>query len=185
MKLFLIGFVTLTSGLFLYLFFHLGFAKKVINDGLVEETFYIIGTSHLGPYYKINAVIQDVESWAQRMQISCPFTFGLYLDNPHIADENRLRSEGGCISKQPYPVEVHQQVLNSHYFTRKLEQKKYLKFSFSGSPAISPFKVYPAANDWFNETGYPRGTAVLEIYKMNGNKMTTEYYFPIAQKEKQ
>ena len=178
MKIFLVSFLTVTLGLFGYLYFYLGFSQDVKNEGLVEETFYILGTQHVGAYHKINAVITEVENWAQKNRVPCPLTFGNYLDNPQIADENRLRSEGGCLSMNP--IFSHLKEDSAKFFTRQIPLQKYLKFSFSGSPAISPFKVYPAAEKWFASTNYKRGQSVLEVYEVSGKAMTTHYYFPVA-----
>ena len=177
MKLFLVGILTLAISFFTYLYFYLGFSQEVKNEGLVQENFYLLGSQHVGAYHKINTVINEVESWAQNNRVACPYTYGHYFDDPKIADENRLRSEGGCLSKNPIYEKFKES--KAKISAHQLPLQKYLKFSFSGSPAISPFKVYPAAEKWFEQTKYKRGKAVLEVYEVFGNKMTTHYYFPV------
>ncbi|MCB9025501.1 MAG: GyrI-like domain-containing protein [Bdellovibrionaceae bacterium] len=177
MKFFFVSLILVLSSLFTYLYFYLGFENEVKNLGVVEEEFYLLAKKHIGPYHKINEVITEVEMNSEQKRIPCPLTFGNYLDNPQIADENRLRSEGGCISSKDIYSQLEFE--NPNIYSKILPLKKYVKFSFSGSPAISPFKVYPAAEEWFNKTQYSRGSSVLEIYKVNGKTMTTYYYFPI------
>lgn len=176
MKSFILAFISLVIGFAIYLFFHLGANKGVENLGIVDQKFYLLAKPHAGPFYKISTVIEEVESWAKRNNLSCDFTFGLYIDDPKMNDENRLRSEGGCLSLTlPYD-----QVTLPNYWTSKtLEMQTYALFKFTGSPAIGPFKVYPAAEKWFADSGYTLERPVLEVYELKGHQLTTLYYFPI------
>ena len=167
------------TGLFAYFYFYLGFSKEVINQGIVEDKFYVLGTSHVGPYHKINALITEVETWTKENNIPCPLTFGLFLDDPKISEENRLRSEVGCLTKTPVYESYTEK--STKYFVKQLPNKRFLKFSFSGSPAISPFVVYPKAEEWFQKTNYKQDKFVLEVYEQFGNSLTTHYYFPIEE----
>jgi hypothetical protein len=55
-----------------------------------------------------------------------------------------------------------------------------LHLSFDGSPAISPFKVYPAAEDWFAQNRKKISPGILEIYDLKARgQLTTHYYFPL------
>lgn len=148
------------------------------NLGVVEQEFYVLGTPHTGPFYKINEKISEVEKWASQNSLPCTKTFGYFIDSPKMDDESRLRSEGGCISLT-YKYEDLAQV-PPRFFKKKFLKRKYLLLRFSGSPAISPFKVYPKAEEWFQQTQFERGKTTLEVYEIFGNRITTDYYFPIS-----
>lgn len=179
MKLFLAFLLSSLILLFTYLFFHLGFFKQPNNLGLVEEEFFLLAQEHVGPYHKISDIIIGVEQWARQNHIPCSLTFGLYLDDPYMVDENRLRSEGGCLAKSDIYSEYNIKD-NAKLMLKSLPLQTYLKLSFTGSPAIGPWKVYPLAEEWFKNTKYSRDKSVLEVYEVSGDKMTTFYYFPIT-----
>ncbi len=179
MKYIILSFPTIIITAAVYFFFYLGFLKDPINLGIVEEQFYTIGSKHVGPYFKIHEIISDVETWAKANNIHCSLTFGLYIDDPNISDDNRLRSEGGCLSNNTHYNNTKN--LSSKYFVKTITKRKYLKLEFSGSPAISPFKVYPEADDWFRKTNYQQDKTVLEVYKISGRSIKTYYYFPIKE----
>lgn len=179
MKFLSLAFATVFIGFATYLYFHLGFKKEATILGEKEAEFFLIGTSHTGPYFKIHEKISEIEAWAKKQNLPCEKTFGYFLDDPKISDEDRLRSEGGCISSSFNYDETP--LLPKHIFTKKLDKRKFLVLEFNGSPAISPFKVYPIADDWFAKNKIDRDLPVLEIYEVNNASILTQYYFQIKE----
>lgn len=157
------------------LYFNLGGHKEV----LLEENFqspgmHVIYKMHSGPYHKILGTIETVENWATANNIPCRKTFGEYLDDPHSADESRLRSNGGCVVSQPAAN------LPEGFEQRFIEPAKYLKATFEGAPSIGPFKVYPKAEQWAKENRLTFAGPIIEIYTILGPKtVVTEYLFPL------
>jgi DNA gyrase inhibitor GyrI len=177
MRFLTISLFVVLIGFGIYLYNHLGFTKEPDIIGLQTENFFLLGTSHTGPYFKIHEKILELESWAKKQNLPCETTFGYYLDDPKISDEDRLRSEGGCVSKS-FNYD-NTPLLPKHIFTKSLESKEYLVLEFSGSPAISPFKVYPLAEEWFVKNKLDREIPVLEVYEVHTTTMKTRYYFPV------
>jgi len=179
MKWILVFIAALLSGLAIHLYLHLGFTEEVNVLGLKKISFHLFAKRHVGAYYQINATISEVEKWAINNDIPCKATFGYYLDNPKTTDEDRLRSEGGCI--------VNTNTEKSHKKNQKdfsfidLPENQYLVLKFTGSPAIGPYKVYPKANKWMSKNAMIVSGPILEEYVIDGpNNLTTTYYFPVA-----
>ena len=129
---------------------------------------------HIGPYYKISAVITEIETWATKNNILCSKTFGQFFDKPDSADEDRLRSHAGCLLSQ----EVRD--LRKDFKVKKTEPQLYLSATFTGSPAIGPYVVYPKMQEWMKEHRRVIVGPVIETYQSVGSKsLTTNYYFPI------
>lgn len=166
------------SGLLVFalsLSYKLGVFKEVTVVGVEKPTFHMIYKSHFGPYHTINSVISDVEAWAKEHNFGCVTTFGEYLDDPNAVEEQeRLRSLGGCLVPAP-PQQLPEEIK-----FKTVEQQSYLVLQFSGSPAIGPYKVYPAAEKWFQDNRHSMQGAVIETYKTIGKEdVLSTYYFPI------
>lgn len=156
------------------LYFKLGSHLPVQLEDFKGPAYHLIYKEHTGSYHKITHRLEEVEQWAAENNIPCHKTFGLYLDNPQVIEELRLRSEGGCVTTH----EVSSLPKDFHFKT--IPSTKYLKATFHGSPSIGPFKVYPKAKEWFAQKRIKMEGPVLEIYEMNGlESMTTTYLFPI------
>jgi AraC family transcriptional regulator len=172
-KTLLLSIATVLVTLCVYLYIHLGIAKPVSLKVEKRGPFSLLFKPHMGPYYLINGVIKEVESWALSHNIACSKTFGEYIDNPATVDEDRLRSRGGCVLTTP--IETPPQELE--YQNRG--ERLYVVAEFSGSPAVSPYKVYPKVQEYLIEQRLKSSGPVVEIYTVNGNQMTTEYLFAI------
>lgn len=161
---------------FTYFYRHLGLYKEPTLYPPQEFEFQFIAASHVGPYYKINSTIKEVESWAKNLGIPCDKTFGLYKDNPEIVEESRLRSEGGCLvyKKPDFPLPPQ-----FHY--KKIPKQEFLSLRFDGSPSVSPFVVYPKIEKWFQEHHLPNQGPTLEVYTLYQNSVITEYYSPTSE----
>jgi DNA gyrase inhibitor GyrI len=158
-----------------YLFFYLGAYKEPTLHGQVKIEFHMLAKRHIGPYHEINETIQEVEAWALNHNPPCEKTYGRYLDNPQKVEAARLRSDVGCLLSAPI-VGLPKDLNYSH-----IDAREYLHMSFTGSPAISPLKVYPAAQEWLSQRGLDIEGAVIEVYRPQKNQsMTTDYYFPLG-----
>ena len=168
------GFLVSMMGLLLYLFIHLGFYKSPQIEGAAAEEFWMLYKTHRGAYHLISPELTKIEATALKASIPCLDTFGLFLDDPKSMAEDRLRSEVGCIigqevSSPPEGLSV-----------KKWAPGEVLHLSFDGSPAISPFKVYPMAEAWFAQKRKKMPQEVLEIYSMSSRgDLKTHYYFPL------
>lgn len=155
-----------------YLYIHLGFRERVSIKEEARGPFYVIYQDHLGAYYRISAVIDTVEKAVKEAKLPCERTFGEFFDNPKTVDEDRLHSRGGCISMQPYMN------LPPGFLSAEIPARSYVIASFSGSPAIGPWKVYPEVQEYRKNHGLPDFSESIEIYSLHGNGITTEYLIP-------
>ena len=169
----LLGLFAFVLSLAVYLYFYLGFYKPV--DVALERRgpLYFLYKTHTGAYHQIGPAISAVENWTHEHKVPCEKTFGEYLDDPQAVDQDRLRSRGGCVLSGP---------LNSPPAEFQYEQRperEYVVARFSGSPAIGPFKVYPKAKQFISEKRLKSAEGAIEVYLVRGDKVETEYLFPI------
>jgi AraC family transcriptional regulator len=156
--------------------YKLGVFKTVDVQDPEPQTFYLLFKEHIGPYHKIVTVIQQVEEVALGLNLPCSHTFGQYLDDPREVEEDRLKSRGGCLLTQPLqgvqlPQALHFEILKG----------EFVSALFNGSPAISPYKVYPKLFHWLEINRREMGGPILEVYGRQGTSGETEtqYYFPL------
>ena len=171
-----LGFI-LTVGAVMY--YRLGVYKEPVLEGVVKKSFYFLYKTHIGPYHKVIQTLNEVEDFAKKQNISCPQTFGEYLDNPDHIDPERLKSHVGCVLEEATYKGLPS--LPQGLSTVYKSEKEYLKITFDGSPAIGPMKVYPMAKTWVrNKAGQEFGSSI-EVYNIldGGEKIVTEYYFPL------
>lgn len=156
------------------LMFYLGVFKDVQLTQSDEPALTLLYKEHLGPYHKIVPVIEEVEKWARSQNIDCTRSFGEYLDDPDKVEEDRRKSNGGCV------VTALPSDLPADFKTKQIPAKKYLKATFEGSPSIGPQKVYSKVKKYAAEQRLQLQEAVIEIYVIEpDNKMTTTYLFAI------
>ena len=130
---------------------------------------------HVGAYYKIVPVIQKVEEWAKAHGEPCARSFGEYVDDPRSVDEDRLRSNGGCV------LDREPAALPDGFKFKTLDRRLYLTARFRGAPSIGPYKVYPRAASWMQERGYSQDGPTIEMYRVISQKdVETVYYFPLS-----
>jgi len=168
----LLGFVLLGA----YLYFYLGASRDVQISIVDLPPIHLIFKEHRGPYHQINPVIVSVEEWAKKNGVSCTETFGEYLDDPQVVDEDRLRSRAGCLSRRPLAPILPPEI--------KLESRppgRYIQARFSGSPAIGPWVVYPKIKAFVAEKGVSVSTSTIEVYTVHPDgHMDTEYLIAIS-----
>lgn len=172
-KIFLLAVVASAVGLAVYLFFYLGFYKPVEISIEKRGPMYLLSKHHTGPYHEIGPSIAEVEAWAAESHVPCEKTYGEYLDNPDAVDQDRLRSQGGCVLNGPL-----QQVPPQFQFEER-GGKSYVVGRFYGSPSIGPMKVYPKIRKYLAEQQLRTSEAVIETYVIKGSKVETEYLFSL------
>ncbi len=154
----------------------LGIHKPVRVLEQEEGPFMQIYKHHVGPYYKIVPVIQEVEKWAKDNQVKCELTFGEYQDDPKTVDEDRLQSLGGCIVEAAAATPQ----LPQDFLYRELPRRRYVEAQFDGAPSIGPYKVYPKALSYLEEKGKKLAGPVMEVYRVTSRfNVETKYLFPI------
>ncbi len=174
--LFLIIFIAIASTM-LYVSFYIGLFRSA---EVVQETrpgFYVVYQPHLGPYHKINPVIEEVEGWAQSVGINCPVSFGEYLDNPNSVDEHHLRSHGGCVIHKL----IDDEDLPPGFASRFIPEGRFVVARFTGSPALGPIKVYPKAAKYIRRKQLQVADEVIELYETVNHEFMTQYLFRILE----
>jgi AraC family transcriptional regulator len=166
----------LILALFVAVYVYVGGYKPVTTEITEKGPFKVVYKEHLGAYHQIGVALEEVEKWAKANGETCQFTFGEYLDNPKLVDEDRLKSNGGCFVSKDWPSGLPE---GFHY--REIPKRQYLIAVFEGAPSIGPMKVYPKADSIMKDQGYKPDGAVIETYEILSPKsVETRYYFPIA-----
>jgi AraC family transcriptional regulator len=170
-----LGALALTAiGLFIYLYFYLGMTKPVKIETGERGPFIMVYKNHMGAYHYIGPVIAAVEKWAADNNLRCELTFGEYIDDPASVDQDRLRSRGGCIFSVKPPVP-----LPEGFVAEDRPKQRFVIGTFEGSPSVGPFKVYPKVQDYIQTRRLKQSGAVIETYLIRGEKVTTEFLFPL------
>ena len=177
MKYILVFVLVAITAFTIFLSNYLGAFKGVDISSASEGPFQTVYIEHVGPYHKVNKVIEKVEKYMTAQGSPCKRTFGEYMDDPRNVEEARLRSHVGCIV-ETLPVGVPEE-----FKTGDIPQRNYVKAVFTGSPGIGPLKVYPRVNDYMAKQNVKQSGAVIEIYEIHSitekNAMTTTYLFPV------
>ncbi|AGH96046.1 GyrI-like domain-containing protein [Pseudobdellovibrio exovorus] len=169
----------------LYLMQYTGAFKSVTIQQDERGPYTIIYKSHVGPYHKIVANIQEVEKWAQENGLKCRLSFGEYFDDPSIVEEGRLNSRGGClidplVEEENVTFEKLKTNLPEGFQADEIPQTKAVVAIFSGAAGIGPLKVYPKAEDYIKEHRLQKKSSVIEIYEIFDKKsMQTTYIWPV------
>lgn len=170
-----VGVAILSFGIFLANY--LGAFKGVEISQAQQGPFTTVYLEHVGPYHKVNKIIEKVEKYMASQGQKCGRTFGEYIDDPQVVEEARLRSKVGCI------VEKVPAQLPEDYKSGEISARNYVVAVFTGSPGIGPMKVYPRVNDYMTKNNLKMSGAVVEIYEIHSitekNAMTTTYLFPV------
>lgn len=171
----LVSFVLITIVTFaLALMYYLGAFKPVEITFEERGPYHLVYKKHLGAYHKIVPTIEEVERWGAKNNEGCMTTFGEYIDDPKIVDEDRLNSHGGCIVGKSY------EGLPEGFIYREQARRSFVTARFEGAPSIGPQKVYPKAESLIKELGMIKDGPVIELYEMvDGKKLVTHYLFPV------
>lgn len=162
----------------LYLYFYLGVSKNVEVSEFTSPAQLLVYKDHLGAYHKINNTILEVEAEIKKMGLLCTQTFGLFLDDPKVVDEDRLNSKAGCIYEGPTEA-ILDRTQGSTLKTQILPERRTVRADFSGSPAIGPMKVYPKIEEFIQIHRLGRSGPMLEIYTIQGESVSTTYLQPV------
>ncbi len=180
----LVGFVLLAIVVFIgALLMRLGAFKPV--DLRTEEAgpFRVVYQKHTGAYHKIVPVIESVEKWAAQNKgpasEPCQTSFGEYLDDPSAFEEDRLKSNGGCIVKADWSGK-----LPEGFAYKEIPRRLFVRAAFEGAPSIGPQKVYPRVAQFMIDNGLKQDGAVIEMYERvaDSQQIKTHYFFPAIKK---
>jgi AraC family transcriptional regulator len=152
-----------------------GAFKDVSIDVTEQGPHKIVFRRHDGAYHKIVPAIEEVEKWARANGETCKLSFGEFLDDPKVVDEDRLKSNGGCLVEKEWSAG-----LPEHFSYREVPRRKYLIAKFDGAPGIGPLKVYPRATREIADRGLQMDGPVIELYEiLPENRVLTTYLFPV------
>ena len=168
--------LAIVIGLITSLIWRLGGFKDVAIHTEVRPSMTLLYKHHVGAYHKIVPVIEEVEAYAKLMKFDCAVSFGEYLDDPDAVAEDRLRSNGGCVTKMLTPKE-----LPDGFKLRRTPEHQFIVAEFDGAPSIGPMKVYPRVRDEIAKSGAQQSGPTFELYEIReGNQVHTTYLFPIV-----
>lgn len=157
------------------LYFKLGGYKDVAVSQTEAGPFKVVSKRHSGAYHKIVPVIEEVEKWARANGEPCKLSFGEYIDDPELVEEDRMQSNGGCVVEKEWT-----QGLPEGFTYRALPKRRFVFAEFDGAPSIGPLKVYPRAKDFIASSGLTLDGPVIEMYDIVSEKsVVTKYYFPV------
>lgn len=161
-------------GLVVSLVVRLGGFKTVVIAEAEAGPWKTVSKHHLGAYYKIAPVIDEVEKYVRSHGRPCTLTFGQFLDDVDRVPEDRLNSNGGCI------VEEALDTLPEGYVNGAIGKRRFVVGEFAGAPSIGPLKVYPRARRYMTQHLLTLDGPVIEMYQvMDDKSVITRYYFPI------
>ena len=98
--------------------------------------------------------------------------FGIYYDNPKNVDQNKLRSEVGCIIENIDNDTLEKIKVNFQIKTLPNENYLVSEFPFKGfiSIMMGMIKVYPKMGKYISENGFEDGP-IMEIYDVPNKKI--------------
>jgi effector-binding domain-containing protein len=123
-------------------------------------------------------VIEEVERWAVKNDEACQISYGEYIDDPNVVEEDRLRSNGGCVVLKDWTGKMPEGIVY-----RELPRRLYVIAIFYGAPSIGPQKVYPKVREYMEQQGLVLDAPVIEMYeRLPEQKLRTIYHFPARKK---
>jgi len=149
-----------------------GFFQKV--DFTVQEIgpMKAVYLEHKGAYSKIVSKIDETAKYLEENKISRLESFGEYFDDPQKVKTEDLRSNAGFIVEKLPKVKPP-------LMMKTFAKKSYVTASFTGHPMIGVMVVYPKAMKWLGANSYDISGPVIELYNLNGKKITTTYLFEV------
>ena len=174
MKKILFAFIVFMFSAALGLMWRLGALKSVAVEAVELNEQKLIFLNHIGAYHKMNDTIVKVEKELARRGFTCQQSFGHYIDSPEHQDEDRLRSEGGCLAPS-----TDISLKDTELKTGVISAGRYVRAQFDGSPSISPLKVYPKVKEFAIEQRLRLANDFYEIYEVRGQQVTTVYLFRV------
>jgi len=125
--------------------------------------YYFVSLHHKGSYSQIVEKIQTVENMLKEKNIPFIRTAGIFYDNPAYIKPEDLRSNGGCIVSDSVKVDTP-------FVFMTIPKRQVAIAKIEASPAIAPFKTYPALFDWMQENDMvaDEGQITFEMYFTEG-----------------
>ncbi len=174
LKFLFTGIIAAVLSLVVYLCLHLGVFLPVSTEVTSKGPFYMLYQNHTGAYHQIGLKLQAVESFATANNLLCLQTFGEFLDDPSSVDQDRLRSRAGCL------LSAKPEHIPSPFLFEERPTTRYLIGQFSGSPSISPWKVYPKLNEYAETHRLKILNTAIEIYQVSGKNVKIEVLLKLA-----
>ncbi len=158
------------------LFIRTGSFKSATIEKASIPKYQIYFKKHIGPYHKIIKSLNEVEEAMKNLNFKCSKTFGYFLSDPEVVDHEKLVSLTGCIyeTHEAPQLLVPPDGIETDFIGG--EENCY-KGTFTGSPSLTAFKVYPKLKEAALKDKKPLNTAALEIYEVTGrDSVTTSVY---------
>lgn len=152
---------------------HMGACRKIEVNTADAGPFTVVYLGHKGPYHRIRGTIKQVERMLNERGIPAVEGFGEYFDDPHTVKSEDLRSNGGIVITDTVSVP-------EPFKTKVIGRREYASVSFTGSPAIGPFMVYPKFSQWMKDKGAVPDGPALELYRKEKGNMTIRYLMPFT-----
>ena len=153
----------------------MGLLKPVTITHVEAGPFRLLYKDHVGAYHKVGEAIVAVETFAKEKQIKCERSFGLYMDDPAVVEQARLRSRGGCVIDQAPEIALPEDIK-----IQEIPRSKFVQGEFGGSPRIGPLRVYPKLLAEISEKKLATAKwGVMEIYEISADSIQTKYLFPL------
>lgn len=162
--------------LFSYVIWNVGLLKPVLIETKDLPKSVLVYKNVTGPYHKLQETFQEIEALAKKDGWECAKTFGLYLDDPNQAEQERLRADIGCY------LEAQPTATTGDLLVKELPATKALVGSFDGAPWLTAFKVYRALQrESIKQNLKIKQGPVMEIYEPRGSQFITHVVFEIAE----
>jgi hypothetical protein len=125
--------------------------------------YYLVTSSELSPYQEISRKNEHLDIMLAGRGIKYENFVGILYNNPIESTISKLRIKGGVIVKDSVAVDS---LLHFERINRRLVAVARLK----AHPAIAPFKIYPALQEWVQLHNYflLKEMTILEHYKEDG-----------------
>jgi len=143
-----------------------------------EGPFLLVYKKHTGDYKNIGPVLDDVyHILRDKHDLTTTRGFGLYYDNPQLAEKANLRSLGGCVVDGLTPEELLsrypgvKESLGVALFPASLSVAAEFPYRGTVSVILGVFRVYPRLHAWMKKYKR-RSVPVMEIYDTPNRKVT-------------
>ncbi|MFA5113902.1 MAG: GyrI-like domain-containing protein [Candidatus Margulisiibacteriota bacterium] len=139
----------------------------------------LVYEEYVGPYSNTGKVIQRVYDGCTLEGVMTEKGFGIYLNDPKMVDQNKMRSEIGCVLEAKDFGKARQLRKKFKIKTWRASDCLVAEFPIRNnlSYMIGPFKAYPELNKAMNAKKAELG-ACMELYDMPARK--TLYIFQLA-----
>jgi len=151
-----------------------GFNKIVITRGK-EGGETLIYEEVTGDYSQTGFIADKIyNSLLNEDKIETTKGFGIFHDNPQYVEQNKLRSDVGCILDAPVDS-LKMAELSKKYRVKILPETNCItiEFPFKGKMSIMVgiFRVYPEIEKYIKENNLEEAGPVMEIYDIPNQKI--------------